>query len=89
MYKQILSIVSSRPEWGYKNHLYINTFGVSEYAGEVLYIDTDILDATSTDPVPITTYEGDVIDVDESRSDRYDFTYPHRPSGRTDTGWKT
>ena len=73
-----------RPERGYEQHLYINRLGVSEFAGEELYIHTEIQNASSTNPVPITSYEGEKIDVDESRSDRYDFTYAHGlPGGRT------
>ena len=56
-------------------------------AGDGLYIDTGIPDASPTNPVPITTYEGDEIDVDESRSDRHDFTYAHGiPGGATVLG---
>ena len=82
-----LESLPRRPEWGYEQNLYTNRSGVHEQAGEGLYIDTDIQDASATNPVPITTYEGEVIDVDESRSDRYNFTYAHGiPGGTTVIG---
>ena len=72
-----LESIPVKPEWGYEQHLYTNTSGAKKYAGERLYIDTDVLDASPSNPVPITTYDGDVLDVDESRTDHYDITYAH------------
>ena len=71
----------ARPEWGYEQHRFTNTSGVNRYAGEGLYIDTDMLDASYSNPVPITTSEGEVLAVDAARTDRYDFTYAHSLSG--------
>ena len=65
--------VPVRLEWEYKQHLYTNKSGVNRYAGAGLYIDTDILDASYSNPVPITTYEGEVLDEDATRTDSYDF----------------
>ena len=64
-----LDSIPVRPEWGYEQHLYTNTPGVKRDAGDGVYIDTDIIDASYSNPVPITTYEEEVIDVDEARTD--------------------
>ena len=78
---------SQQPDWPYEQHFYTNRSRVHEQAGEGLKIDTDIQDADAANPVPITTHEGEVIEVDESRSDRHDFTYAHGiPGGTTVIG---
>ena len=58
-----------------------------------LYLGTDIPDASQDNAVPITTYEGQTVSADESRSDDHDFTCAHTiPNGRvilgrTKTSW--
>ena len=82
-----LDSIQPRGDWRLESHLYANTSGVNRHAGMGLFLGANIDDASQLNAVPITTYVGQIVDDEESRSDRHDFTYAHAiPDGRVVLG---
>ena len=85
-----LDSIQPREGWRCEQHLYANTSGINRHAGMGLFLGADIPDASQLNAVPITTYEGQMVGEEESRSDTHDFTYAHAiPDGRVVLGSPT